>query len=114
VDFSRRAAENQSLFREVNEKIAEFNEAFTAMTPYGDWSCECASTDCIQRIQMTFGEYEQLRATPTHFAVLPDEQHVFPEVERVVERHDRYWVVEKTGIAAKTSVERDPRGRAER
>ena len=39
---------------------------------------------------------------PTHFAVVPDERHVFADVERVVERHDRYWVVEKSGAAARS------------
>ena len=58
---------------------------------------------------MTPGEYEQLRTKPTHFAVVADDQHVFAEVERVVERTERYWVVEKVGHAANITVERDPR-----
>src|SRR5687767_9684937 len=110
-EFVRRAAENQSLFREVNERLQELNDTFTAFTPYGDCACECADTACMERLPMTLAEYEQLRATPTHFAVMPDDRHVFFDVERVVERNERYWVVEKLGAAAKITVERDPRHR---
>jgi hypothetical protein len=38
-----------------------------------------------------------VRENPTHFAVVTSDEHVIPDVERVVERHARYWVVEKVG-----------------
>jgi hypothetical protein len=60
---------------------------------------ECARVDCIDQIEMTLGEYEKIRSSPVRFAVLPDDQHVFPEVELLVERHRRYWVVVKIGEA---------------
>jgi hypothetical protein len=34
-----RAARNQSLFREVNEPVAELNQTFEQLTPYGGWAC---------------------------------------------------------------------------
>jgi hypothetical protein len=34
------------------------------------------------------------------FVVMPSEQRVIPEIERVVKQTDRYWVVEKLGTAA--------------
>jgi hypothetical protein len=109
VDVSQRAAENQALFREVNERLENLNTTFNTITRYGNWACECASVDCLERVAMTLDEYEQLRAIPTWFAVVPSEEHVVPEVERVVERYERYWVVEKLGRAAGIAVERDPR-----
>jgi hypothetical protein len=101
----RRAAENQSLFRSVNERIEELNRLFDDFTPYGSWICECARTDCIERLDMTLAEYEELRADPTHFAVYPAEPHVFHDVERVIGRNDRYWTVEKLGVAAERAEE---------
>lgn len=54
-------------------------------------------------------EYETVRSVPTRFLVVPDESHVAPEGERVVERHSGYWVVEKIGPAAAISAALDPR-----
>ena len=35
-ELMRRAAENQSLFRAVNERLQELNATFDAFTPCGD------------------------------------------------------------------------------
>jgi hypothetical protein len=102
----KRAASNQALFREINGRVEALNEAFVDKTvPYATWTCECARLDCIERMQMTIDEYEALRQTPTRFAVMPNEQHIFPNIERVVERTDRYWVVEKVGTAAAVAAQ---------
>jgi hypothetical protein len=102
----RRIADNQALFRDVNDRIEELNRHFDMFTPYGSWACECASIDCIERIEMTLAEYEQLREHPLRFAVAPAPQHLALEHERVVARGDRYWVVEKEGTAATRAAER--------
>jgi hypothetical protein len=70
----------------------------------------CASTGCRKPVRLTIAEYEAVRASSTRFFVLPAEEHLSPAVERVVERYDRYWVVEKIGEAAEVSEELDPRG----
>ena len=106
-----RAARNQSLYREVNERVEEINKAFDSILPLGDWICECAKENCSERLLLTHEEYESLRADGTRFAVLPHDDHVFPEVESVVERHERYWVVEKSGIAGELAAKVDPRAR---
>ena len=104
-----RAARNQSLYREVNERVQAINEAFDSLLPLGDWICECAKEDCSERIFLTHEEYEALRANATWFAVLPSDEHVFYDVERVVDRHERYWVVEKLGVAAEVAEQVNPR-----
>lgn len=58
---------------------------------------------------MTEAEYEHLRRIPTRFAVLED--HELPAVERVVEKNDRYLVVEKLGKSAVAAITLDPRRR---
>jgi hypothetical protein len=106
-----RAARNQTLYREVNERVKELNEAFDALLPLGDWICECANAECFEPIQMSHEEYEAVRAGGgAWFFVKPGDAHVLTDVEDVVERHERYWVVEKIGVAAELVERRDPRG----
>ena len=104
-----RAARNQSLYREVNERVEAINAAFDSLLPLGDWICECANEGCVERLALTHEEYETLRSKGTRFAVAAGDAHVFADVERVVERHERYWVVEKVGVAAELAESVDPR-----
>ena len=92
-----RAARNQSLFRSVNEKMAELNASFGALTGTSTIACECADTGCVATIEITPEGYQAVRSEPRRFAVLPG--HVIPEVERVVEECDDYVVVEKLRLA---------------
>lgn len=60
--------------------------------------CECCDGKCAEQIGMTPQAYEELRAVPAHFPVVPG--HEAPEVEEVVARRDGYDVVKKDeGIA---------------
>lgn len=104
------SAQEQALWREVNERVKEVNERF-GVTHDSDFLCECADPSCMERVTMTLDEYERVRLVPTHFLVLPGERHFFPEDERVVEEHDGYVVVEKLGDAARMATKLDPRSR---
>ncbi len=105
-----RAARNESLFREINERIEASNAAHLWVDPpYADWVCECAREECAVPVQLTVREYETVRANPVRFLVAPSEEHVSSDVERVVTRDDRYWVVEKRGTAGDVSEALDPR-----
>jgi len=44
-------------------------------------------------LMVTVDEYETAHSTPDRFIVKPE--HVYPDVEHVLEHHDHYWVVEK-------------------
>jgi len=57
-------------------------------------------------------EYEAVRRHPNRFFVLPDDEHVWPDIERIVERVDRYCVVQKVGYTATVTAKLDPRSRA--
>ena len=50
-----------------------------------------------------------IRADPRRFFVSPEAEHVHPDIERVVQREMRYWVVEKIGVGAGISEKFDPR-----
>jgi hypothetical protein len=97
---TERIGRNEDLFRKVNEQIEGVNEAFGMFTGTMSILCECGKVECIEQIEVTFDAYRELRADPTHFAVKPG--HELPDVERVVERHGGYFVVEKAeGDAAR-------------
>jgi len=107
-DRHKRAARNQSLFREVNEGVETVSR--DSNLTFHEFSCECANTECIEGASLTIEEYEHVRRIPTHFLVKPG--HVYPEVERVVDTDGgsgRYEVVEKFGEAGKLALELDPR-----
>ena len=108
-DRQVRAARNQALFRAVNERVKEANDTFHAFTARNDWVCECADDRCAERIEMSCREYEHIRAHPARFLVAPGSEHVWPDAERVVERHANYWIVEKIEAAAKLAEATDPR-----
>ncbi|HEY3069222.1 MAG TPA: hypothetical protein VGJ34_02810 [Gaiellaceae bacterium] len=103
----QRVAENEALFRKVNERIEEVNEELGSGS-LSDFLCECGDDDCTQPVRLTLAEYEEVRAEPTHFVIAPG--HDVIGVERVIRETDRFAVVEKfTGEAERIAVETDPR-----
>jgi hypothetical protein len=108
-EHERRARQNQSLFRDVNELVREINKAHGVWVTLSDWVCECADQTCTERIELTPQQYKRVREDPTHFVVAPSSEHVVFELERVVEQRERYWVVSKAGEAAAVATELDPR-----
>lgn len=89
----RRIVLNESLFREVNERVKGLNETFASVTNVMEVVCECGSRDCAERFPMPPDEYEALRSHPDHFAIVPG--HEIADVERIVSRCGHYDVVEK-------------------
>ena len=101
-----RIARNETLFREVNERI----EAGQWPTGRGEpvaFRCECGSLRCNMLVELTLDAYERVRAIATYFVLVPG--HEIPAIERVVEREAAYVVVEKVGEAAEVAEEADPR-----
>lgn len=101
-----RYVRNESLFREVNERIAEVNEGFE-VAGQTDFLCECGRNQCLETVQLSRPEYEAVRAEGDRFVVRPG--HEVESVERVLERHKTYLVVEKIGEAGDESEVLDPR-----
>ena len=58
-----------------------------------DFRCECGRPECESAVPMTADEYEHVRSDNDRFAVVPG--HEKDEIERVVERTDRYLIVDK-------------------
>lgn len=92
--WEQRAARNEALFREVNENIADLEARFDAGREL-EFLCECAKVDCTERIVVDPAAYRSVREHSGRFFVRPG--HEVPEIERVVERHPGYLIVEKIG-----------------
>ena len=91
-------ARNESLLREVNDRIEELSENVEAqgIAPEGglvEFHCECGRDGCTERVRMTVAEYEHVRADNDRFAIVPG--HETPEMEAVVEENERFVVVDK-------------------
>jgi hypothetical protein len=107
-DHERRAV-TEALFRDVNERIAESAERFDASGT--EFVCECADPSCTHRIEASLEEYEEVRAEPTTFLLVPG--HEQGDIERVVSDRGRFHIVEKVQAAVRRTVVRlDPRNRA--
>jgi hypothetical protein len=101
-----RIAETESLFRDVNEHIAETAERFDA--DRANFYCECDDASCYVRLEVPLDDYEEVRSESTHFIVQAG--HENERVERILARQGRYAIVEKVHRAVATIVARlDPR-----
>ena len=95
---------NEATFRKVNEGMELGQEPSGLLT----FVCECGRLGCTELIQLTRAEYEGIRANSRRFAIV--EGHEILEAEEIVERYDRYAVVEKGGEPEAEIVEHtDPR-----
>jgi hypothetical protein len=104
-----RKALNETTFRRANDQIekraaALLGEDEPSPVPF---LCECPRQDCTQVVRVTFREYESLRADPRRG--LAAFGHEDLEIERVIERNERFVVTEKLGRAGEVVVEHDPR-----
>lgn len=101
---TRRVAENESLFRQVNEHVVAGGrrpaENFEII-------CECEDTSWMDHIRVTTEAYQHARSGPTDFLLKPG--HAKPEFEAVIESHEDYELVRKTGAAAALAKQLDPR-----
>ena len=86
--WDERAARNEAVFREVNEKILEVDERFGSGTQ-GEFICECADDGCIERLQVPVAVYTAVRGHSRRFVIAPD--HDDPALETMSERHEKFW-----------------------
>jgi hypothetical protein len=107
-DQARRVGLNESIFRQVNEQIESLNRNLGVDDKAMTVICECADGDCTERLEIQVSEYEQVRADPRRYIVVPG--HELAEFESVVESRRSYDVVQKReGTAAQLAEETNPR-----
>jgi hypothetical protein len=103
----QRAAANEATIRDVNEGIERGQWPGEEDTPVG-FRCECARLGCNQLIELTVREYEEVRANPRRFVVVPG--HELDAVETLIETRPGYLIVEKQDRAGEVAEEHDRRG----
>ena len=102
-----RAARNETLFRNINERLEELASTFQEVAGTTMFACECADLSCIEQIEVKLEEYEAVRSVPNQFLVL--HRHVDPDIEYVVREDEGFVVVAKIGEGAAIAAKADPR-----
>ena len=101
-------AQNEAVYRSVNEKIEDLNRAFAPVLESMAIVCECGDASCAMQIEVDLATYERVRTDSVLFFVVPG--HEITDVEDVVDERDGYNIVRKnrpTGQAI--ARETDPR-----
>ncbi len=97
--------------RQVNERIDELNAdpKVRGWSHEGliDYRCECGRDECEAWIRLTSEEYDRLRTQDDRFALAL--HHETADLEGVVERSDRFLVVDKLNRFERLVAD-DPRG----
>ena len=91
-----RRCERRALLRLVNDRMRVLSQAtgWASAEHWFSFQCECGNTaGCNARVQMSLAEYERVRIGRRRYAVAPG--HETPDLERVLERSERYLVVDK-------------------
>jgi hypothetical protein len=98
--------ENQVVFRSTNEKIKQNFDALKSLALHEEqrefahrpnsklyYICECSDENCHQRIKLLQSTYDKIHRKRNRFIIVDGHETI--EVEKVVERHPTYAVVEK-------------------
>jgi hypothetical protein len=96
------------MFREVNERVYELRSEDASF----EILCECGSEDCTATLALDEATYEKVRTNARRFVILPG--HDMAQRERVVDRRDGYFIVEKIGELGAIAERFDPRSGASR
>lgn len=89
-----RVRRNEEIFRHVNERVEGLAENFPFLDRADpDFVCECGDRACIRKVNVDLDAYRHVRTNDRRFVVAPG--HVEDAIESVVERNERFWVVEK-------------------
>jgi transposase len=95
------------MFRTINERIRELAGRFEVGREPVGFICECADETCVEKVELTLEQYDEMRALPARFVVVPGHEAT-PLVERVVFRNPGFVLVRKIGLAADAVLEQWP------
>jgi hypothetical protein len=106
---TQRVTDTEIRFREINEELAAGLQTVPLEAEPLAFVCECGLVECRQPVDLRTDEYEAVRRNSRHFVVVPG--HELPDFERVIERTERYHVVEKPQELDELLRATDPRQR---
>jgi hypothetical protein len=102
-----RIAENQSRFRDANERIEATADRmqFAGLIPF---VCECPRESCAELTRLTLEEYEEIRQHPRRFFTAPDHQDISVSsgAAIIVAQTLGFVTVDKVGVAGDVAAER--------
>jgi hypothetical protein len=100
-----RLARNEVLFRAINERIRDLARRYEHLAEEEmAFICECADETCVERVSLKASQYDDVRAIPARFFVVPGHEAT-PLVERVIFRSNEFVIVRKIGIAGDVARE---------
>jgi hypothetical protein len=106
----KQLAQNEALYRTVNEEIESLTETFSPEPRSMTAVCECADESCTELIELAIEDYEAVRADPTLFVAVPGHENL--DIEVVKERHGSFVVVCKNKSEGReVAIATDPRSR---
>jgi len=105
----KRLAQNETLFREVNERIEDLALTHTDEDEAYEFLCECSNPHCDLRLSLRLSTYEKARSDAAVFIVATG--HDLPEIEDVILRGHGFQLVRKQGEAAELAEAMNPRTR---
>lgn len=101
-------AVNEATFRDANERIRAAERELDPPLERVPYFCECDDVLCRETMQLTTDEYERIREGGATFGILRGHS----SDGEVVEEHEHYLVVRKTGDGGELTRALDPRGKA--
>jgi hypothetical protein len=91
-------AHNEAAFRSANESLrAVFDDPSAEPQDTYPFLCECGSRECMEIVQLPLEVYQDARAHPARFVILPGHKQL--DSEAVIDETDDYLVIEKSGLA---------------
>lgn len=109
----KRLAQNEALYREINERVQQIAVSHEHGAPDAHeyaYFCECSNADCNLQVSLSPAEYEWVRSDPTRFVVAAG--HNLPEIENIIREETDHLVIEKQGEAGDYVEHLDPRSRS--
>jgi hypothetical protein len=106
---AERAAANEARFRQANEQIHGKVLELGALDGRAPYLCECEDERCTTVVLLTAAEYEDVRSDSRRFVVARGHDDADTHV---VDTHDGFMVIEKTGEEGRLVEELDPRSKA--
>src|SRR3954447_3076835 len=103
---AERAARNESVFRDANERIEQRLGDLSLLDERAPFLCECEDPLCARALRLTVEEYEAVRAHADRFIVAPGHS---AGSATIVETHGGHLVVAKEGEEGALARELDPR-----
>jgi hypothetical protein len=102
----RKRAQNEAAFREANEDINAIIDGHGADLPAAPFVCECGDRACRRLINVPVSTYREVRKWPRRFFYDLVHDGQTDQETTTLETHDRFLVVEKSGVAGEIAEAR--------